>query len=185
MELKVGYAVKINLLPKKYVVKRAPNWLRLFFLTLLLGFTTFYVYTYLITWLEVTSLQNENTILNVELGQLKEREQKLKAVQEEVNRVEKRVEILKSLIASEPDWLRILALIGNSMPSDLYLEEASFDLAKIDCKGKSRSIFSIARLIEMLSRYPDIFVLADFRSLNLTPDGAMYNFDLSLGLKRP
>lgn len=185
MELKVGYPVKINLLPRKYVVRRAPNWVRLFFLALLLGFTTFYVYTYLITWLEVNSLVAQNAVLETELGQLKEREQKLKAVQEEINRIEKRVGVLKSLIVREPDWLKILALIGNSMPPDLYLEEANFDSTKIDCKGKSQSIFSVARFIEMISRYPDIFASADFRSLNLTPDGAMYNFDLSLGLKTP
>jgi|YNPMSStandDraft_1061717.scaffolds.fasta_scaffold29306_3 Tfp pilus assembly protein PilN len=185
MELKVNYPVKINLLPKKYVVKRAPNWIRLFFLALLLGFSTFYIYTYLVTWLQVSSLENENAILNTELLRLKEQEQKLKAVQEEVNRIEKRVEILKSLIGKEPDWLKILALIGKSMPLDLYFEEASFNPTQIDCKGKAQSIFSIARFIELISHYSDTFASADFRSLNLTPDGTMYSFDLSLGLKAP
>ncbi|MEN3185593.1 MAG: PilN domain-containing protein [Atribacterota bacterium] len=184
MELKVSYPVKINLLPKKYVVRRAPNWVRLFFLTLLLSFTTFYVYTYLTTWLEVNSLISQNTILEAELGQLREREKRFKVVQEEINRIEKRVEVLKSLVVKEPDWLKILAILGRSMPPDLYLEEASFDSNKIDCKGKAQSIFSVARFIEMISRYPDIFSSADFRSLNLTPDGVMYNFDLSLELKK-
>ncbi|MGQ9474301.1 MAG: PilN domain-containing protein [Candidatus Caldatribacteriaceae bacterium] len=185
MELRVRYPVRINLLPKKYLLKKAPNWVRLFFLVLLIGFTTFFVYTYLVVWIEIMSLENENTILSNEVTQLKAREQRLQKVQEEVNQIEKRIEILRSLIISEPDWLKILDLIGSSMPADLYFEEASFDSGQITCRGKSRSIFSLARFIEMISRYPDTFTSADFHSLQLMPDGQSYQFNLSLGLKTP
>lgn len=150
-----------------------------------MGFTTFFVYTYLVVWIEIMSLENENTILSNEVAQLKVGEQRLQKVQEEVNQIEKRVEILRSLIISEPDWLKILALIGGSMPADLHFEEASFDSGQITCKGRSQSIFSLARFIEMISRYPDTFTSADFHSLQLMPDGQSYQFNLSLRLKIP
>ncbi len=184
MELKVGYPVKINLLPKKYAAKKTPNWLRLLFLAILLSFTTFHLYVYLVTQLEITSLTNEIGMLTREVTQLKEREQKLRAVQAEVNRIEKRINVLKSLIAQEPDWLRILACIGQSMPVDLYLDEASFTSEKIDCRGKSQSIFSLARFIDALSVYENLFLSADFHSLTLGNDGA-YTFELSLRLRKP
>ncbi len=184
MELKVSYPVKINLLPGKYVVKKTPNWLRLFFVAILLSFTAFYLYTYLVTQLQITSFRNEITMLTAELTQLKDQEKKLQMIQEELNRIQKRVDILKSLIAQEPDWLRILACIGQSMPPDLCLEEASFTGATIDCRGKSQSIFSLARFIDALALHRDIFLSANFRSLTLGNDN-LYNFELSLGLKTP
>ena len=46
MELKSVYPVKINLLPHQYITKRTPDWVRLFFIVILilLSFLSYFFY---------------------------------------------------------------------------------------------------------------------------------------------
>ncbi|MCX6088849.1 MAG: hypothetical protein NTX88_00425, partial [Candidatus Atribacteria bacterium] len=116
MELKVSYQAKVNLLPKKYIVKKTPNWVRVFFLTIMFVATMFHLYAYSLDTQKIAFFTNSIDTLNVELNYLKEQEKKMQDVQNQITIIQKRVDIIKNLIKTEPDWLQIIQTIGKNMP---------------------------------------------------------------------
>jgi len=183
VELKSNYRVKVNLLPKKYIVKKTPNWIRILFFTLTMGATLFFFFAYTVNDSRLRLLNSQIESMNIEMKYLKDQEKKMQDTQNQINIIQKRIDIVKALIGSEPDWLKIINSIGNSMPDDVYLNAATFARDKISFNGTSQSIFSIAQFMDGLSRYPDLFTNAEFQSLTLKE--SLYDFNMFLELKKP
>ena len=120
--------------------------------------------------------------MTAEIKYLQEQETKLQEIQKQIDVIQKRIDIVRALIASEPDWLKIVNSIGNSMPDDVFLNSADFTGTQITFTGTSHSIFSIAQFIDSLSQYQDLFVNAEFQSLSLKD--SLYDFNLVLELKK-
>ena len=183
MELKTSYRVKINLLPKKYVVKKTPNWIRILFFALTVGATLFFLFAYTVNDNRLQLLTTQIESMNAEMKYLKEQEKKMQETQKQIDVIQKRIGIVKTLIGSEPDWLKVVHAIGNSMPDDVFLNSAHFSDDKVSFNGTSQSIFSIAQFMDGISRYPDLFQHAEFQSLTLKE--SLYDFNLVLELKKP
>ncbi len=181
MELKHSYRVRLNLLPSRYRVKRTPNWVRLFFVALLLGFTVLYGFAYALVNFRIDFVQATIASLNLELDYLREQDRYRRDLERRIGEIETRVDILEDLVLGEPDWLLMVDAIGESMPGDLYLEQASFTLERLSFSGSSRSIFSIAQFIDALSRERDFFRSAEFQSLTLQE--GLFSFTLTLELR--
>ncbi|MDI3543522.1 MAG: type pilus assembly protein PilN [Candidatus Atribacteria bacterium] len=184
MELKSAYPVKINLLPRRYIIKRTPNWVRLFFIVVLIVFSFLSFSFYINLHIKTSSLENDIESLKLQLANLKEREKKMEEVQAQINVVEERVNTLKYLIQSEPDWLKIVYTLGGCMPRDLHWDKASFNPSSFNCEGKVYSIFSLAQFIASLDQNRDLFPQVDFNSLTLE-EGGVYHFTLSGRFKTP
>ncbi|WP_438315122.1 PilN domain-containing protein [Candidatus Caldatribacterium sp. SIUC1] len=184
MEVKVPYRVTLNLLPRKYIARRTPNWARLFFVVVLLGFSALYLFSYGILSLRAQSLKQEIDTLELRALRLREEVERLKKVQDEVAKIEQRVRLLKSLIAREKDWLRFFAILGEHMPQDLVLSELHCSPERVECQGQATTVASIASLIGSLLRYRDFFSSVDFTSLTLGQDN-LYEFRLTMELKSP
>lgn len=182
MEVKVPYRVAINLLPRKYIARRTPNWIRLLFLVLLLGFSVLYFFSYSVLNFKTRSLTQEVANLKLQVDRLREEERRLKEIQNEVAKIEKRVTLLKSLIQKEKDWLRVFVVFGENMPQDLALLDMRCSPEKIECRGKAGSVTSIAEFIGNLSQYNELFNSVDFTSLTLGADN-LYEFGLLLELR--
>lgn len=183
MEVKVPYQVSLNLLPRKYIARRTPNWVRLFFIAVLLVLSSLYLLSYGVLSVRIRALEQEIGVLRLRETHLREEEQKLKRVQEEVTRIEGRVRLLESLIARERDWLRFFAILGENMPGDLALSEIQCSAEKVECRGRARTVASIAGFISGLSRHSEFFTTVEFTSLTLGQDG-LYEFALTMELKR-
>lgn len=184
MELKSVYPVKINLLPRRYIIKRTPNWVRLFFIVVLL-FLSFLSFSFYINLtIKTSSLESDIETLKLELANLQEREKRMEEVQAQINVVEERVNTLKYLIQSEPDWLKIVYILGGYMPPDLHWDKASFNPSSFNCEGQVYSIFSLAQFISSLEQYRDLFPQIDFNSLTLE-EGGVYHFELSGRFQTP
>ncbi len=184
MELKSVYPVKINLLPRRYIIKRTPNWVRLFFIVVLLFLSFFSFSFYINLTIKTSSLESDIETLKLELANLQEREKRMEEAQAEINVVEEKVNTLKYLIQSEPDWLKIVYTLGGCMPPDLHWDKASFNPFSFNCEGRVYSIFSLAQFISSLEQYRDLSPRVDFNSLILEEGGA-YRFELSGRLKTP
>ncbi|MDK2897327.1 MAG: type pilus assembly protein PilN [Candidatus Atribacteria bacterium] len=184
MELKSVYPVKINLLPSRYIVRRTPNWLRLFFIVILICFSFFSFFFYINLNIKTLSLESDIESLGLRLTNLRERERRMEAVQAQIKVEEERVNTLKYLVQSEPDWLKIAYTIGECMPPDLHWEQASFDLVSFSCQGRVYSILSLAQFIRSLDQHRDLFPEVDFNSLTLE-EGGIYRFELSGRLGGP
>jgi len=184
MELKSVYPVKINLLPRQYIIKRTPNWARLFFIVVLVFFSFLTFFFYINLDIKTSSLESDVEFLKLELTNLREREKRMEEVQAQINVVEKRVDTLKYLIQSEPDWLRIMYTLGGCMPRDLHWDKASFNPSSFNCQGQVYSIFSLAWFISSLDQHRDLFPQIDFNSLTLE-EGGIYHFELSGGFRTP
>ena len=182
MELKSSYQIKINLIPKKYIVKKTPNWIRVLFFTLTLGMTLYFLYAYTINENRLQILTTQIESMTAEINYLKEQEMRLQETQKQIDIIQNRIDVVRSLIGSEPDWLKIVNSIGNSMPDDVFLNSADFTGTQITFTGTSHSIFSIAQFIDSLSQYQDLFVNAEFQSLSLKD--SLYDFNLVLELKK-
>lgn len=182
MELKSSYRIKINLLPKKYRVKKTPNWIRILFFTLTVGVTFYFLFAYTINNNRVKILTTQIESMTAEIKYLQEQEKKMQETQKQIDAIQKRIDIVRSLITREPDWLKIVNSIGNSMPDDVFLNSAQFTGSQITFSGTSQSIFSIAQFIESLSQYQDLFANAEFQSLSLKD--SLYDFNLVLELKK-
>ncbi|HQE25719.1 MAG TPA: hypothetical protein PKZ70_06865 [Candidatus Atribacteria bacterium] len=184
MELKSVYPVKINLLPRQYIIKRTPNWARLFFIVVLVFFSFLTFFFYINLDIKTSSLESDVESLKLELTNLREREKRMEEVQAQINVVEKRVDTLKYLIQSEPDWLRIMYTLGGCMPRDLHWDKASFNPSSFNCEGQVYSIFSLAQFIYSIDQHRDLFPQIDFNSLTLE-EGGIYHFELSGGFRTP
>jgi hypothetical protein len=184
MEVKVPYRVTLNLLPRKYIARRTPNWARLFFIAVLLSFSALYLFSYGVFSLRVQSLEREVKTLELQAVRLREEVERLKKVQDEVTKIEQRVRLLKSLIAREKDWLRFFAILGEYMPQDLALFELRCSPERVECRGRAATVASIADFIGSLLRYRDFFSSVDFTSLTLGQDN-LYEFGLTMELKSP
>ncbi|WP_017873112.1 PilN domain-containing protein [Candidatus Caldatribacterium saccharofermentans] len=184
MEVKVPYRVTLNLLPRKYIARRTPNWARLFFVVVLLGFSALYLFSYGIFSLRVQSLKQEVITLELRASRLREEVERLKKVQGEVTKIEQRVRLLESLIVREKDWLRFFTILGKHMPQDLALSELRCSSERVECRGQAATVASIADFIGSLSRYRDFFSSVDFTSLALGRDN-LYEFGLTMELKSP
>jgi len=184
VELKSVYPVKINLLPRQYIIKRTPNWARLFFIVVLIFFSFLTFFFYINLDIKISSLESDIESLEMKLANLKEREKRMEEVQAQINVVEKRVDTLKYLIQSEPDWLKIVYTLGGCMPRDLHWDKASFNPSSFNCEGQVYSIFSLARFISSLDQHRDLFPQIDFNSLTLE-EGGIYHFELSGGFRTP
>jgi Tfp pilus assembly protein PilN len=182
VELKSSYQVKVNLLPKKYVIKKTPNWIRILFFTLTVGITLYFLFAYTINDNRIQILTTQIESMTAEIKYLQEQETKLQEIQKQIDVIQKRIDIVRALIASEPDWLKIVNSIGNSMPDDVFLNSADFTGTQITFTGTSHSIFSIAQFIDSLSQYQDLFVNAEFQSLSLKD--SLYDFNLVLELRK-
>ena len=182
MELKSSYRVKINLLPKKYAVKKTPNWVRILFFTLTVGTTLYFLFAYTENLNRTQILNTQIESMNAEIKYLQEQEKKMEDTQNQINIIQKRIDIVKALIASEPDWLKIVNSIGNSLPDDVFFNSANFTGTQISFNGTSASIFSIAQFMDSLNRYPDLFTNAEFQSLTLKD--SLYDFNVMLELKK-
>jgi len=106
------------------------------------------------------------------------------SMDESLDVVEEKVNTLKYLIQSEPDWLKIVYTLGGCMPPDLHWDKASFNPFSFNCEGRVYSIFSLAQFISSLEQYRDLSPRVDFNSLILEEGGA-YRFELSGRLKTP
>mgnify|MGYP001197255613 CR=1 FL=1 len=184
MELKSVYPVKINLLPRQYIIKRTPNWARLFFIVILIFFSFLTFFFYINLDIKTSSLESDIKSLEMKLANLKERERRMEEVQAQINVVEQRVSTLKYLIQSEPDWLKIMYTLGEYMPPDLHWDKASFDPSSFNSYGQACSIFSLAQFIYSIDQHRDLFPQVDFNSLNLEEEG-IYHFELSGRFKTP
>ncbi len=182
MEVKVPYQITLNLLPRKYVAQRTPNWIRLLFVTVLLAFSSFYLFSYGMLGIRIRALDQEIEALRLQVTRLREEEQRLKKAQEEVVRIEQRIRLLESLVARERDWLRFFVILGENMPSDLALSEIRCSPERVECRGQARTVASIAEFINNLSRHSELFVTVDFASLALGRDN-LYEFGLAMELK--
>lgn len=182
MEVKVPYRVALNLLPRKYIARRTPNWVRLFFVILLLLFSMFYLYSYAELGFRIQSLGQEIGNLRIQVTRLREEEQRLKRVQSELTKIEQRVHLLESLIKQEKDWLQLFTIFGRHMPPDLALFEIRCSPERIECRGRSGTVASIADFISSLSQYTNLFTSVDFTSLSLGRDN-LYEFGLIMELK--
>lgn len=182
MEVKVPYRVTINLLPQKYIARRTPNWIRLLFVIVLLGFSVLYLFSYGVLDFKVKSLTQEVANLKLQVNRLREEERRLKGIQDEVTKIEKRVALLKSLIQKEKDWLRVFVVFGENMPQDLALLDMRCSPERVECRGKAGSVTSIAEFIGSLSQYSELFNSVDFTSLALGEDN-LYEFGLLMELK--
>ncbi|HOQ67946.1 MAG TPA: hypothetical protein PKU87_04840 [Candidatus Atribacteria bacterium] len=178
MELKSVYPVKINLLPRQYIIKRTPNWVRLLFIVVLIFFSFLFFFFYVNLDIKTLSLESDIESLELRLVNLREREKRMEEVQAQIDVVEERVGTLKYLIQSEPDWLRIMYTMGECMPRDLHWDKASFASSSFSCQGQVYSIFSLAQFIRSLEQYRDLFSQIDFDSLTLGEEG-VYHFELS------
>lgn len=183
MEVKVLYQVSLNLLPRKYIARRTPNWIRLFFIAVLLVLSSLYLLSYGVLHVRIRALEQEIGVLRLQETHLREEEQRLRRVQEEVTRIEGRVRLLESLIARERDWLRLFAILGENMPGDLALSEIRCSPEKVECRGRAQTVASIAGFISGLSRHSEFFTTVEFTSLALGQDG-LYEFALTMELKR-
>lgn len=183
MEVKVPYQVSLNLLPRKYIAQRTPNWIRLFFVAVLLVLSSLYVFSYGVLNVRVRALEQEIGVLRLQETRLREEEQRLRKVQEEVTRIEGRARLLESLIARERDWLRFFAILGESMPGDLALSEIQCSTEKVECRGRAQTVASIAGFISGLSQHSEFFTTVEFASLTLDQNG-LYEFALTMELKR-
>ena len=183
MELRSNYRVRVNLLPKKFAVKKTPNWVRILFFTLTAGATLFFLFAYTVNDSRLRMLTSQIESMDVEMKYLKAQEKKMQETQNQINIIQKRIDIVKALVSSEPDWLKIINSIGNSMPDDLFLNSANFTGSQISFVGTSQSIFSIAQFMDGITRYPDLFSNAEFQSLTLKD--SLYDFNLALELKKP
>ncbi|HXL03081.1 MAG TPA: hypothetical protein PK016_08235 [Candidatus Atribacteria bacterium] len=184
MELKSIYPVKINLLPRRYIIKRTPNWARLFFIVVLIFFSFLTFFFYINLNVKTSSLESDVESLEMRLVNLREREKRMEEVQTQINVIEERINTLKYLIQSEPDWLKIMYTLGGCMPSDLHWDKASFAPSSFNCEGQVYSIFSLARFISSLDQHRDLFPEVDFNSLALGEEG-IYRFELSGRFKTP
>ncbi len=128
--------------------------------------------------IKTSSLESDVESLKLELTNLREREKRMEEVQAQINVVEKRVDTLKYLIQSEPDWLRIMYTLGGCMPRDLHWDKASFNPSSFNCEGQVYSIFSLAQFIYSIDQHRDLFPQIDFNSLTLE-EGGIYHFELS------
>lgn len=182
MEVKVPYRISLNLLPRKYVAQRTPNWTRLFFVAVLLAFSSFYVLSYNVLVVRIQALEQEIGTLRFQATRLREEEQRLKRIQEEVAQIEKRVGLLESLIARERDWLRFFVVLGENMPEDLALSEIRCSSERVECRGQAQTVASIAGFIGGLSRHTELFAAVEFTSLALGQDH-FYEFELTMELK--
>lgn len=182
MEVRVPYRVALNLLPKKYVARRTPNWIRLFFIIVLLVFSSFYLFSYGLLSIRIEALSQEVGTLQLQAARLREEEQRLRKVQEEVARVEERVRLLESLVKREQDWLRFFVVLEENMPSDLALSEIRCSSEKVECRGRARTVASIAEFISGLSQHSELLANVEFTSLALGRDN-LYEFGLMLELK--
>lgn len=182
MEVKVPYQISLNLLPRKYIVQRTPNWVRLFFIVVLLVFSSFCFLSYSVLGFRTQTLRREIEMLQLQVTRLREEEQRLKRVQEEVTRIEKRVHLLESLVAREQDWLQFFVVLGESMPGDLKLSEIRCSSGKVECRGQAYTVASIAEFISSLSKHSELFTAVEFTSLVLGQDN-LYEFGLSMELR--
>lgn len=184
MEVKVPYQVSLNLLPRKYIAQRTPNWIRLFFIAVLLVLSFFYFLSYGVLSVRIQALEQEIGVLQLQERHLREEEQRLRRVQEEVARIEGRVRLLESLIARERDWLRFFAVLGENMPGDLALSEIQCSAERVECRGRAQTVASIAGFISGLSRHSELFTTVEFTSLTLDQNN-LYEFALTMELKHP
>jgi Tfp pilus assembly protein PilN len=180
LELKNVYPVKVNLLPAQLTVKKTPNWVRLFFMVLLISLSVLYAFSFLMLSDKVFLARTQTEELRSRVEVLRREEQKLRNVEERVAALEKRLDLLQSLVGAEPDWLRVFEAIGNSLPEDVYLERFRASQGEMRLEGKAFSIFSIAQLISTLSNYEDLFREVDLESLSL--EESLYKFTLKAGL---
>lgn len=180
MELRNVYPVKVNLLPARLVVKKTPNWVRLFFMVLLISLSVLYVFSFLMLSDKVFLSRTQVEELRSRVEILRREEQKLKDVERRVAALEKRLDLLQGLVGAEPDWLRIFEVIGGSLPQDVYFESLRTSRGEMRLEGKAFSIFSIAQLISSLSAYDRLFREVDLESLSL--EESLYEFTLKVEL---
>lgn len=184
MELKSVYPVKINLLPHQYITKRTPDWMRLFFIVILILLSFLSYFFYINLDVKTSSLGGDIEFLELKLANLQEREKRIEEVQTQINVKEEKMNTLKHLIKGEPDWLKIVYILGRCMPRDLHWDRVSFDSSSFNCQGQVYSIFSLSQFICSLGQYRDLFSQVDFESLILGEEGA-YHFELSGKLETP
>jgi len=73
--------------------------------------------------------------------------------QNQIDTIQKRIDIVQSLITAEPDWLKVINSIGNSMPDDVFLNSANFTGDRVSFNGTSQSIFSIAQFMDIRGKF--------------------------------
>jgi len=76
MELKSIYPVKINLLPRRYIIKRTPNWARLFFIVVLIFFSFLTFFFYINLNVKTSSLESDVESLEMRLVNLRRERKK-------------------------------------------------------------------------------------------------------------
>jgi Tfp pilus assembly protein PilN len=111
---------------------------------------------------------------------LKREEQKLKDVEGRVAALEKRLDLLQSLVRAEPDWLQVFEAIGSSLPQDVYFESLKTSQGELRLEGKAFSIFSISQLMSFLSVQDRLFQEVELESLSL--EESLYKFTLKVRL---
>jgi Tfp pilus assembly protein PilN len=180
LELRSVYPVKVNLLPARLVVKKTPNWVRLFFMVLLISLSVLYVFSFLMLSNKVFLSRAQVEELRSRVEILKREEQKLKDVEGRVAALEKRLDLLQSLVRAEPDWLQVFEAIGSSLPQDVYFESLKTSQGELRLEGKAFSIFSISQLMSFLSVQDRLFQEVELESLSL--EESLYKFTLKVRL---